>query len=162
MQIIKDCVASFDYTLTGPDGNVIDSSEGQEPLPYLHGHGNIIPGLECELEGKTVGDVLKVTVAPAEGYGEFLEELVTPVPRDAFEGTDTIEEGMQFHAQTPDGQMRVVTVKGTDDDGNVIIDGNHPLAGIELTFDVTIREVREASPEELEHGHVHGPDGHEH
>ncbi len=162
MKIANNCVALFDYTLTdAADGTVIDSSEGQTPLGYIHGSGNIIPGLEREMEGKEVGHQMVVEVKPADGYGEFHEELVMNVPKTEFEGTESIEIGMQFHAQTPDGQQRVVTVKGVEDE-HVIIDGNHPLAGVTLNFDVTIREVRDASAEELEHGHVHGEGGHQH
>ncbi|MCP5140965.1 MAG: peptidylprolyl isomerase [Zoogloeaceae bacterium] len=161
MQIAKDCVALIEYTLTNDEGEVIDSSVGSEPLGYLHGASNIIPGLERELEGKTTGDALKVRVEPADGYGEFQAELVAQVPRDQFEGAETLEEGMSFHAQTPDGHMHVVRITGFDGD-NVIIDGNHPLAGVALTFEVKVMEVREASAEELAHGHVHGEGGHHH
>lgn len=160
MQIAKHKVVAIDYTLTGPDGAVLDSSEGREPLAYLHGGGNIIAGLESELEGKTKGDSLDVTVAPADGYGERNEALIQQVPRSMFEGVDKIEPGMRFNAMS-DAGPRVVVVTAVDDDG-VTIDGNHPLAGIELRFAVTVMEVRDASEEELEHGHVHGAGGHQH
>lgn len=157
--IQKDQVVSFHYTLTDEQGNVIDKSEGQ-PLVYLHGHHNIIPGLENALVGKTVGDKLNVNVAPADGYGEYQPELVQEVPRQMFQGVDNIAAGMQFQAQTDDG-VQVVIVKDVTDDA-VIVDGNHPLAGQALSFDVEIVEVRAASSEELAHGHAHGVGGHHH
>jgi FKBP-type peptidyl-prolyl cis-trans isomerase SlyD len=160
MSIIKDSVASFHYTLKDDDGNTIDSSVGQEPLPYLHGAGNIVPGLERELEGKKTGDKLSVIVKPADGYGELNESLVQELPKTMFAGVDDIEAGMEFHAETDNGQQMVTVTKVEGD--SVIIDGNHPLAGKNLHFDIEVTDVREASPEELEHGHVHGPGGHHH
>ncbi|MBD3670181.1 MAG: peptidylprolyl isomerase [Gammaproteobacteria bacterium] len=160
MQASKNKVVSIHYTLTNDQGEVLDSSNGGEPMPYLHGHMNIIPGLEKELEGKAVGDKLKVTVAPDEGYGERNDALVEKVPMNMFQGVEKVEPGMQFHAQTGQG-MTVVTVTGVEGD-EVTIDANHPLAGEQLTFDVEVTEIRDASDEELEHGHVHGPGGHEH
>lgn len=160
MQIANDVVVSIEYTLTDDQGNVIDSSVGGEPLAYLHGAGNIIPGLEDALEGKAVGDSFKVSVTPAEGYGEKDEGLLQVVPRSMFRGVDDIEPGMQFHAQTDHG-MQVITVAKVEGD-NVTVDGNHPLAGQNLNFDVKVLEVRAATAEELEHGHVHGAGGHHH
>lgn len=160
MQIAKDLVASIEYTLTDATGAVIDSSVGNEPLAYLHGAGNIIPGLENALEGKKAGDSLTVTVAPEDGYGEKNDGLIQVVPKDMFQGVDNIEAGMQFHAQTDHG-MQVITVAAVEGD-NITVDGNHPLAGQTLKFDVKIIEVRAASEEELEHGHVHGAGGHHH
>ncbi|HET8730798.1 MAG TPA: peptidylprolyl isomerase [Moraxellaceae bacterium] len=160
MQIANDVVALIEYTLTDDQGNVIDSSVGGEPLAYLHGAGNIIPGLETALEGKKVGDSLKVSVAPAEGYGEKDEGLLQTVPRTMFRGVEQIEVGMQFHAQTDYG-MQVITVAKVEGD-SITVDGNHPLAGQNLNFDVKVVEVRPATSEELEHGHVHGAGGHHH
>ncbi|REH37941.1 FKBP-type peptidyl prolyl cis-trans isomerase /apo-metallochaperone SlyD [Paraperlucidibaca baekdonensis] len=160
MQIAQDSVALIDYKLTNDAGDVIDSSEGGAPLAYLHGHSNIIPGLEKALVGKVVGDSLKVIVEPAEGYGEVNPSLLETVPRNLFQGVDNIEVGMQFQAQTAQG-TQVITVKAVDGE-EVTVDGNHPLAGQTLHFDVTVTEVREASAEELEHGHVHGVGGHQH
>ena len=160
MNVAKDKVVSIDYTLTGPNGEVLDSSRGREPLPYLHGAGNIIPGLESALEGKAAGDQLVVDVPAEQAYGARDEKLVQPVPRDRFQGVADIKPGMQFQAQTPQGP-RVVTVVGVDDT-NVHIDANHPLAGVPLKFDVKVVGVRDASAEELTHGHVHGPGGHHH
>jgi len=161
MQVANNSVVTIDYTLTDPQGKVIDSSEGKQPLPYLHGAGNIIPGLERELAGKAAGDKVKVVVQPQDGYGVRDDKLVQVVPVAAFQGVGQIQAGMQFRAQGPQGQMQVVTVTKVEGD-NVTVDGNHPLAGITLNFDVTIKTVRPATPEELEHGHVHGPDGHHH
>jgi FKBP-type peptidyl-prolyl cis-trans isomerase SlyD len=161
MNIANNCVVAFHYTLTDDTGTEIDSSKGQEPLAYLHGQGGIIPGLERELTGKTIGDAMKVTVQPADGYGELNPELIQPVPREAFQGVDQIDVGMQFQAQGQGGQMQMVVVKEVTDE-TVTVDANHPLAGQVLHFDVSIAEVREASEEELEHGHVHGAGGHQH
>lgn len=147
-------VASIHYTLTNNSGEVLDSSDGAEPLAYLHGAGNIIPGLENALVGKTAGAALQVNIAPAEAYGEVQPELVQVVPREAFQGVDEIEPGMAFEAQDPQGQSRRIIVKSVADD-EVTIDANHPLAGVELNFDVTVVDVRDASEEEIAHGHVH-------
>jgi len=160
MQIAQNSVVAFHYTLTNDEGEVLDSSEGREPLTYLHGAGNIIPGLEKELEGRGAGEKLNVKVAPEEGYGELQEQLMQEVPRDAFQGVENVEPGMQFQAQTQGGPL-MVTVKKVEGD-TVVVDGNHPLAGQHLNFDVEIAEVREASEEEVEHGHVHGEGGVEH
>jgi FKBP-type peptidyl-prolyl cis-trans isomerase SlyD len=160
MQITNNVVALIEYTLTNNQGEVLDSSVGGEPLGYIHGAGNIIPGLESALEGKKVGDTLKVTVAPEDGYGEKNEGLLQEVPREMFQGVDTIEVGMQFHAQTDHG-MQVITVAKVDG-STVTVDGNHPLAGETLHFDVKVIEVRAATEEEMEHGHVHGHGGHHH
>lgn len=154
MNIGEKCVVSFHYKLTNSEGEQLDSSDGQEPLKYLHGASNIVPGLEKELEGKKAGDALKVEVQPEEGYGEMSPQLVQKVPHSAFEGAPEIKAGMQFQAQGPDGQAQLITVKEVSDD-EVTVDGNHPLSGQVLNFDVTIEDVREASAEELEHGHAH-------
>ena len=161
MQIAQDKVVLIHYTLTDDAGKVLDSSSGGDPLAYLHGQGNIIPGLEKALEGKQAGDKLNVRVEPAEGYGVRDDSLVQQVPRRAFGSVSKVEPGMQFHAQSAQGQMRVVTVTHVQGD-MVTVDGNHPLAGEVLVFDVEVAEVRDATGEELEHGHVHGPGGHHH
>lgn len=160
MQIAERTVASFNYTLTNDAGEIIDSSEGRSPLAYLHGAGNIVPGLEKEMAGRKAGDRFDVVVAPEEGYGQPNPMLVQTVPREAFQGVDTIEVGMEFQAQTPQGPLSVVVSKV--DAGNVTVDGNHPLAGKTLHFAIEVTEVRDASVEELAHGHVHGPGGHHH
>ncbi len=160
MQISKNKVVFIDYTLKDDDGNVIDSSQGREPLPFIQGVGNIIPGLENALEGKAVGDSLQVSIPPAEAYGERNDEMVHAVPRKMFETADDLEVGMQFQTQSEAG-MQVVTVVGIEEE-DVMVDANHPLAGATLNFDVAVMDIRDASEEELEHGHVHGPGGHDH
>jgi len=147
-------VVSMHYTLKDSEGNVIDTSAGAEPLTYLHGAGNIIPGLEKALVGKTQGDSLQVSVEPAEGYGELQPELIQVVDRAAFEGIDNIEAGMAFQAQSPDGNIQRIVVRSVDGD-QVTVDGNHPLAGADLHFDVEITSVRAATEEEVAHGHPH-------
>lgn len=161
MQIEKHKVVSIDYSLKDDEGNLIDSSEGNDPLAYLHGMGNIIPGLENELEGKAVGDALSVRVEPKDGYGERSDELTQVVPKEMFEGTDDIQVGMQFNAADEQGNMQVITIAAVDGD-QITVDGNHPLAGLHLNFDVKVLEIRDASDEEIEHGHAHGAGGHEH
>jgi len=160
MQIAKNAVVEIDYTLTDAEGKVLDSSSGRTPLPYMHGTGNIIPGLEAALEGKSAGDKVNVTIAPEQAYGVRDNNLLQTVPRTAFQGVKTIEVGMQFRASN-NGQTRIVRVVGFDGD-DIKLDANHPLAGVTLTFDVSIVSVREATVEEVSHGHVHGPGGHQH
>lgn len=160
MQIAENAVVSMHYTLTDDQGQQLDSSVGQEPLVFLSGAQNIIDGLDKALQGKAAGDKLNVEVDPADGYGEVHQELIQKVPHENFQGVDDIQVGMQFMAQTPGGQQPV-TVIGVEEDG-VVLDGNHPLAGKKLNFDVEIVDVREAVAEELEHGHVHGEGGHQH
>ena len=159
MQVGKNKVVSIDYTLTNDGGQVIDTSQGREPLTYLHGAGNLIPGMEGGLEGKAAGDQTKLTIAPADAYGERDEQMVQDVPRSAF-GTADVKAGMQFQARTPEGP-RVVTIVGVKDD-QVTVDANHPLAGQTLHFDVKVVDVRDATAEEISHGHVHGAGGHQH
>lgn len=161
MKIEKNKVVSIDYTLTNNKNETVDSSEGREPLTYLHGNGNLIPGLEKELEGKASGDTLKVSIPPEEGYGVRDDKKRVEVPREMFKGVDEVKPGMQFQARNPEGAVELLTVAEVIGD-KVIIDANHPLAGETLNFDVTIRDIREASAEELAHGHVHGPGGHHH
>jgi FKBP-type peptidyl-prolyl cis-trans isomerase SlyD len=158
MTIKDNSAVSFHYTLTDDDGQQLDSSVGKEPLAYLHGAGNIIPGLENALTGKAVGDAMTVAVAAAEGYGEVQKELIQDVPRSSFQGIDEIEVGMQFEAQTGQGGAVPVTVTAVTDE-TITVDGNHPLAGKNLNFDVTIEAVRDATEEELERGHVDGAGG---
>jgi FKBP-type peptidyl-prolyl cis-trans isomerase SlyD len=161
MTIKNNSAVSFHYTLTDDDGQQLDSSAGKEPLAYLHGSGNIIPGLESALEGKDVGDSMVVAVPAAKGYGDVQAELIQEVPRGSFQGVDDIEVGMEFEAQTGKGDSVPVTVTGITDE-TVTVDGNHSLAGKNLNFDVSIESVRDATQEELDHGHVHEPGGHDH
>jgi len=154
MEAAKNRVVTINYTLKDNDDQVIDSSEDREPLSYIHGVGQLIPGLEQALEGKEPGSEVSVSLNPEEGYGERDESMVLDVPREQFEGTDQVEPGMQFQAQTEDG-MRILTVLESGDQ-EVTVDANHPLAGVTLNFEVEVVEVRDADQEELEHGHIHG------
>ena len=160
MQIEPQKVVTLNYTLKDNDGNVIDQSNDGS-FAYLHGAQNIIPGLENALTGKTKGDALEVEVEPAQGYGERDPAKAQQVGRDMFPEDTEIEVGMQFHAQGPNGETMVVTIAEVEGD-NVVVDGNHPLAGVALNFAVEIMDVRDATSEELDHGHVHGPGGHDH
>ena len=161
MQISSQKVATIAYTLTDDQGTELDSSKDGEPLAYIQGIGNLIPGLEDALEGKSGGDELSVSIQPEQAYGKRDEELLQAVPRAHFDGVDELQVGMQFRASSEDGDERVVTVVEVGDD-QVAIDGNHPLAGQILNFEVKVVEVRDATQEELDHGHVHGPGGHHH
>lgn len=156
MEIASNRVASIHYTLTNDEGQVIDRSPETQPLSYLHGAGNIVPGLERALEGKSAGDTFNVDVTPEEGYGQRNDGLIQTVPREAFQGVDSINPGMQFRAQTDNGPL-VVTVVEVDD-AQVKIDGNHPLAGQTLHFAIEVANVREASEQEKQVGHVEMPE----
>ncbi|MEZ5490615.1 MAG: peptidylprolyl isomerase [Gammaproteobacteria bacterium] len=156
----KHSVVSIHYTLKDDEGQVMDSSEGREPLAYLHGENNLIPGLESELQGKTVGSRFETIIEPKDAYGETNDELVQTIGKQMFQGVEEIEPGMTFIAQGEGGQQRQVRVVEVDEE-NVTIDANHPMAGKTLHFDVEVVEVREATPQEIEHGHVHGG-GHDH
>jgi FKBP-type peptidyl-prolyl cis-trans isomerase SlyD len=159
--IKENSVVTMHYELKDSEGEILDSSKDQEPLVYLHGAGNIIVGLEEQLVGKVVGDNVAAIVSPEKGYGMPVEALVQTVPKEAFgEEIDKVEVGMRFQAETEQGPVPVVVT--AMDDTMVTVDGNHPLAGKELHFDVSIAEIREASAEEVEHGHAHGPGGHQH
>lgn len=161
MQIADNAVVAIDYTLRNEEGDVLDSSEGSQPLAYLHGAANIIPGLEQALAGKRAGDELEVSVEPEDAYGEYSLEMVATLSRNMFEGVDELQVGMQFHASAPDGGMQVVTIRDIEGD-QVTVDGNHPLAGQRLNFKVKVIDVRAATKEELEHGHAHGEGGRQH
>lgn len=154
MQISDKHVVSMNYTLKDDQGTVLDTSENREPLKFIYGSGMIIPGLEKELEGKEKGDELSVTVEPKDGYGEYDETRMVDVAKSQFQEGTEIKEGMQVQAQDQNGGVQILTVKEVDDD-SVKLDANHPLAGQTLHFDVQIDDVREASKEELDHGHVH-------
>ena len=151
-------VVSVDYKLHLGDGEVVDESEPGKPLEYLHGGGEIVPGLERELEGLSTGESRKGVVPPEDGYGEHDPRGVQQIPRSAFPAGQRLEAGMEFLAQSGDGQQLPVSVREVRDD-TVLIDLNHPLAGKTLHFDVTVRGVRAATEEERQHGHVHGPGG---
>jgi FKBP-type peptidyl-prolyl cis-trans isomerase SlyD len=157
MQIAAGTVVSMDYALKDDEGTLIDQSQPGSPLTYLHGHGNIIPGLEAALIGKSIGEAVEVRVSPENGYGEPNPALEQVVPRERFQGVEDLQVGMQFQASTDQGPISVRVVKVEDDD--VTVDGNHPLAGKHLNFNVTVQEIRDASEEELQHGHPHQADG---
>jgi FKBP-type peptidyl-prolyl cis-trans isomerase SlyD len=156
MVISKNKVASIHYTLRDNEGTIIDSSEGRDPLHYLHGAGNLIPGMEEGLEGKSQGEKLTLQIEPEKGYGEKDETLIQKVPRSAF-GEQEVKPGMRF--STNQGGVVTVTDVGPD---TITVDGNHPLAGVPLNFAVEVVEVRNATEEEITHGHVHGENGHQH
>lgn len=161
MRIENDTVVSIDYTLKNDQGEVLDTSEGHGPLHYLHGHGNIVEGLESALGGRSVGDSLDVTVPPELGYGTHSDELVFDVPREQLPKDVTPHKGMELSMTSDDGHtvpVRIRSVKPT----SVQMDANHELAGVTLHFHVAVRDVRKATEEELQHGHAHGPGGHHH
>ncbi len=160
MKIVKDKVVSLHYTLRNDGGDTIDSSTGGEPLAYIQGSGSILPALETALEGREAGEKFDIRLAAKDGYGEHRPGLVQVVQRKALATIGKIKVGTQFHAQAPGG-ARVMTITAVEKE-SVTIDGNHPLAGIDLNFNVEVVGVREASAEELAHGHVHGEGGHHH
>ena len=160
MNISKGKVVSIHYALNDAAGEVLESSEGQAPLEYLHGHGNIIAGLEKALDGKAAGDKLKAVIPPEDGYGIRDETQVKELPLSSFQSQDEVAVGAQFQAETSQGP-RLATVTKMDDK-NVTVDLNHPLADQTLNFDIDVVDVREATEEELSHGHAHGPEGHYH
>lgn len=160
-QIAGDSVVAIHYTLTLDSGDQVDSSRGGEPLLYLHGHGNIVPGLEAELVTHAVGDRLMVSVPPAQGYGERQADATRKVPRDAFPADESLQAGMQFGVRDERGEVVPVWVAEVATDG-VLLDFNHPLAGETLHFEVEVMAIRAATKEELQHGHPHGLHGHDH
>jgi FKBP-type peptidyl-prolyl cis-trans isomerase SlyD len=160
MQVARDTVVVIHYTLTNDAGEVLDSSAGGHPLAYLHGGGTLVAGLEAALVGKSAGDKLLVSLPVEQAYGPHDAKLVQQVPKRSFQGVGAIKPGMRFTAQTEHGPRQVLVTRVSGD--MVTVDGNHPLAGQALNFDVEITEVRAASADELAHGHVHGPGGHHH
>ena len=151
-------VVSMEYTLR-VDGKVVDSSEGAEPLQYLHGAANIVPGLEREIEGMALGESKKVIVEPLEGYGEMDEEAYADVPRSEFPDDMPLQPGVEMQLTTPDGQPMYARIESVEGE-TVTLNMNHPLAGAELHFDVKVVGLRDATKEEMDHGHAH--DGHGH
>jgi FKBP-type peptidyl-prolyl cis-trans isomerase SlyD len=159
MKTAPNTVVSIHYTLKDDSGAVLDSSSGREPLSYLHGHGNIIPGLERALEGVDIGHRSHVALDAKDGYGEPNPDLVFEAPREHFPPDIKLEAGTRVYAEGPEGPVSFTVVRLTD--AGAILDGNHPLAGKQLHFDVEIVDVRQATEEEVEHGHIHG-EGDEH
>jgi FKBP-type peptidyl-prolyl cis-trans isomerase SlyD len=158
MKISKDHAVFFDYEVRNSRSEVLDSSQNNAPMAYVHGYASIVPGLEKALEGKVTGEKLNVVVPPVEAYGLRDERRMAEVPREVFPAGTEIKPGMRFRAQRDDGFDNVMVVSVTD--STVTVDANHPLAGETLTFDVTIRDVRPATPEEIAHGHVHHAHSH--
>lgn len=157
--LIKDnMVVSIHYTLKNEAGQILDSSQDGEPLSYLHGNNNIIPGLENALTGKKIGEHFNISIPPEDGYGVRDERLVQVLPRNAFEGIERLEPGMQFQARSDKG-IQIITVTKVDGD-RVTVDGNHALAGEVLNFEIEVTHIRPATEEELAHGHVHGSGEH--
>lgn len=161
MKITKDAVVKMHFSVMDDEQNTIDNTYDGEPLEIIAGHGYLVPGLEVAIADKQASDTFSVTIEPEQGYGERHDNLTQVVEKSMFEGMD-IDVGMQFRATTDEGEHTVIII-GIEGD-EVVIDGNHPLSGLTLTFDVEIVDVREATPEELEHGHVHteGGSGHDH
>lgn len=158
-QVQKDKVVSFSYTLKDSDGNILEQTDKNRPMEYLHGNQNIIPGLEREMEGLIIGDSKSVSVDPKDGYGEYNAELTFRVPRDNFPEGTNLEPGMEFQTETENGPMVITITEVLDNE--VVVDANHPMAGQTLHFDITINNVREATAQEKQHGHVHAH-GHDH
>ena len=158
MKVSKDSVVSLEYRLHLGDGQVVDESEPGQPLAYMHGRGQIVPGLEGQLEGMSAGESKQVVVAPAQGYGEHDPRGLQEVPREMFPPNANLQAGVTISAQTADGDVIPITIRELKGD-KVVVDLNHPMAGKTLHFDITVREVRAATDEEKQHGHAHGPGG---
>ena len=158
MTVSKDKVVSIEYKLTDDGGSIIDSSEGRGALSYIHGHGNLVTGLENELEGKEDGTNFEAHIQPSEGYGDYNDELLFSVPKERFSEFGELKEGMQFEAQTDQGHQ-IMAIKSVEEE-SVVVDANHPLAGQVLHFEGQIVGVREATNDELSHGHVHEGENH--
>ncbi|ART81138.1 FKBP-type peptidyl-prolyl cis-trans isomerase [Oceanisphaera avium] len=158
MSISDNTVVTLDFTVTNIDGEVLDTTEDKQPLEYIHGTGYLVSGLEEELEGKEVGDSFNVTLRPDQAYGERDTSLIQSVPGELFDGME-VAEGDTFVAETDDGHRPVTIIEVAEE--SVTVDGNHPLAGMTLTFNGVVRATRAATAEELEHGHVHGAHDHD-
>ena len=154
MQITANKVVSIHYTLNDKNGTLIDTSDGKSPLVYIHGVGNLILGMEKGLDGKTIGDKLSLIIAPEDAYGIRDDKLIKVVPIENFQDKDSVQVGARFVTQSPEGTRQAIVLKVDND--NVTLDFNHPLAGVELHFSVEVMDVRDATEDELGHGHVHG------
>lgn len=160
MQITKDMAVTIDYTLTAENGELLDTTEGTEPLIYLHGAENIVPGLEDALEGKAAGDRIQVTLPPEQAYGEWDQSLEETHAREEFSAIQNLEVGMELEVESTEAHYIVTITNITKE--TVTLDANHPLAGMVLNFDVTVVDVQKASEEEISHGHIYGPEGQHH
>lgn len=160
MKIENNKVVGIEYTLKDKSGKIMDSNEGQELLYFIQGQGNIVPGLEKAMAGKSSGDSFEVVVKAADGYGEYNEELIRRIPLDVVKHLKNLEIGGMLQAQGPDG-VEVLTITDINDK-ELVLNGNHPMAGHDLYFNIRVGEIREATKDEMEHGHAHGPDGHHH
>lgn len=160
MTVAKDKVITLNFTLTDDDNNVLDRAENGQ-FTYLHGAQNFLPDIESALEGKSAGDTVKIRITPEQAYGHRDEEKTQVVPIEMFESAEQVTVGQQFHAQGEHGETILITVTNIENN-QVTIDGNHPFAGLNLNFDIEVVDIRDASSEELAHGHVHGPGGHQH
>ncbi len=160
LTIQKNCVVSFDFTLSDEEGTLMDSSKGQEPLVYLHGFKALIPGLENALEGKREGDDFKVVITPDQAYGNRDEDLVYEIDREEVAHLPNLNVGMELEVDSDDESVVMTIVQINDN--SVVLDANHPLAGVTLNFDIQVLNVRQATADEISHGHVHGPGGHHH
>lgn len=160
MGIKKHTVVTLNYTLKNGEGEILDTSEGREPLVYLHGVGGLIPGLESELEGKEAGNSFEAVIAPEDAYGTRRDDMIHVVPKSGFQGDEEMQVGMRVQLQTEQGPA-IATISKIEDE-EVTLDLNHPLADMELHFNIEVLELREATEEEISHGHVHGPGGHHH
>jgi len=160
MKISKHTAVTIHYTLSNSAGEVLDSSEGDGPLSFVHGIGALLPSLERSLEGKPAGEKIIIAIEPKDGYGLRDAALVHTVPRNAFNGVEQLEVGMHFES-SEENESEMVTITAIEGD-QVTVDSNHPLAGVVLNFDIDVLTVRDATDEEIKHGHVHGPDGHNH
>ncbi|MHC2070341.1 FKBP-type peptidyl-prolyl cis-trans isomerase [Bremerella sp. T1] len=155
MKVAKNTVVSIAYTLKDSEGNLLDSADASDPLAYLHGVGNLISGMEKALDDRNSGESFEVVIPAAEGYGTIDEDLFWELEKSQFAELGDVEEGTQFVLETEDDQVLVTVIEIQDD--MVVVDGNHELAGEDLHFEITVVDVREATPEEIEHGHAHGP-----
>lgn len=160
MKVGKNMVVSLNYTLKNSEGQVLDTSEGREPLVYLHGAGNLIPGLEAQIEGHEKGAVLDIVVEPEHAYGNRRDDLYRVVPKSGFQGNEEMQVGMQVQLETDQG-LAIASISAIEGE-EVTLDMNHPLADMQLHFNVDIVDLREATEDEISHGHVHGPGGHHH
>lgn len=160
MKIQTNTVVTLNYTLKNSAGEILDTSEGREPLVYLHGVGGLIPGLEAELEGKEKGNSFNAVIAPENAYGKRSDDLLHVVPKSGFQGDEEMQIGMQVQLETEQGPA-IATISEIEGE-NVTLDLNHPLADMELHFAIDVMDLRDATEDEISHGHVHGPGGHHH